>query len=58
MSARILQPTRPLFLGAAVIAHDVEAVRRVWRAAQAAGEPRWYLDLIARIGRSRADVGE
>ncbi|GLW53947.1 hypothetical protein [Kitasatospora phosalacinea] len=47
-------PGRGLHLAAAVAAVDVEDVRRAWRAAQAAGEPRWYLDLIARVGRRRA----
>ncbi|WP_030271230.1 hypothetical protein [Streptomyces sp. NRRL B-24484] len=58
MSVHALPRARPLFLAAAVVADDVEEVRRIWRAAQAAGEPRWYLDLIARVGRRRAGVGE
>ncbi|SOB83158.1 hypothetical protein [Streptomyces sp. 1331.2] len=58
MSVHALQPPRPLFLAAAVAADDVEDVRQIWRAAQAVGEPRWYLDLIACVGRRRAGIGE
>ncbi len=45
---------RRCWLAAASGAPDVEQVRGLWRAARAAGEPRWYLDLIARIGRQTA----
>ncbi|MGW2540564.1 hypothetical protein ACWC5I_06760 [Kitasatospora sp. NPDC001574] len=48
--------TRRCWLAAASGAPDVEQVRGLWRAARAAGEPRWYLDLIARIGRQAAEV--
>ncbi len=42
------------WLAAAGGAPDAEQVRGIWRAARAAGEPRWYLDLIAGIGRRKA----
>ncbi|MFD4659318.1 hypothetical protein ACFWP2_27235 [Kitasatospora sp. NPDC058444] len=42
------------WLAAASSAPDVDQVRDLWRAARAAGEPRWYLSLIARIGRQAA----
>ncbi|WP_405018151.1 hypothetical protein OHV05_15290 [Kitasatospora sp. NBC_00070] len=54
MSVRQPGPGRGLHLSAAVAAPDVEAVRAVWRAARAAGEPQWYLDLIAAVGRTKA----
>ncbi|MCG6499212.1 hypothetical protein [Kitasatospora sp. A2-31] len=46
--------TERWWLAAATSAPDVDQVRGLWRAARAAGEPRWYLDLIARIGRQTA----
>ncbi len=45
------------FLAAAHRAPDVEGVRVVWRRARAAGEPRWYLDLVAAVGRAKAGAG-
>ncbi|MFF0293174.1 hypothetical protein ACFYST_08285 [Kitasatospora sp. NPDC004614] len=54
MNGRQQAPGHGLHLATAVAAVDVEDVRQAWRAAQAAGEPRWYLDLIARVGRRRA----
>jgi hypothetical protein len=42
-----------LFIAEAVAAQDVEDVRRIWTDARAAGEPRWYLERIAAVGRRR-----
>ncbi|MET8627951.1 hypothetical protein ABZW30_30130 [Kitasatospora sp. NPDC004669] len=52
----VVAPAR-MFLAEAVAAVDVDGVRAVWRAAYAAGEPRWYRDRIAAIGRARGDAG-
>ncbi|MFB7905212.1 hypothetical protein ACFC1T_02120 [Kitasatospora sp. NPDC056076] len=46
-----------LFLAEAAVAAGVEDVRRIWLAARAAGQPRWYLDRIAAVGRARSDAG-
>jgi hypothetical protein len=42
-----------LYVAEAVAAEDIEAVRRIWADARAAGEPAWYLERIAAIGRRR-----
>ncbi|AUG78074.1 hypothetical protein CFP65_3273 [Kitasatospora sp. MMS16-BH015] len=42
-----------LFIGAATVATTAEEVRQVWRQAHAAGQPQWYLDLVAGIGRTK-----
>ncbi|MFJ1708549.1 hypothetical protein [Kitasatospora sp. NPDC088346] len=54
MTVHALPRSSALYLAAARAAEDAEQVRQVWRAAQAAGEPRWYLGLIARIGQAKA----
>ena len=57
--SRVGQPdasaARPgaLFIGAATVAGTAEEVREVWRQAKAAGQPQWYLDLVAGIGRTK-----
>ncbi|WP_035799893.1 hypothetical protein [Kitasatospora mediocidica] len=42
-----------LFLAAARAATTAEEVREVWRQAKAAGQPQWYLDQVAAVGRGK-----
>ncbi|MDH6123420.1 hypothetical protein [Kitasatospora sp. GP82] len=52
----VLPRSGRLFIAEAAAAVDVEQVRQVWHAARAAGEPGWYLDRIAAIGRTRSSA--
>ncbi|MDH6134634.1 hypothetical protein P3T37_004038 [Kitasatospora sp. MAA4] len=53
---RAYTPPDRLFLAAAGAAATAEEVRAVWRRAKTAGMPRWYLDRVAAIGRTKPDV--